>query len=74
MRTGDALCGHKLLYPLRHNILVREGLLKKGDELSMEEKEIEECKSCGSTALYALASRGKEYLVCDECGKVHRTK
>ena len=40
----------------------------------MEEREITECKSCGSTNLRRMTSRGKEYLVCDDCGQVHRVK
>ncbi|MCK4326993.1 MAG: hypothetical protein KAW41_00795 [Candidatus Diapherotrites archaeon] len=50
------------------------GTSKGKGSTSMVDKKIEECKSCGSTALYPIASRGKEYLICDECGKVHRIK
>lgn len=40
----------------------------------MEEREINECKSCGSADLYPLSSKGKDYLVCEECGQVHRVR
>jgi len=40
----------------------------------MDNKEVDECKSCGSETLLNLESKGKEYMICEECGQVHRIK
>jgi uncharacterized Zn finger protein len=38
------------------------------------EREVCECKACGCINLQELKSNGKEFLVCQECGQVHRVK
>ena len=37
-------------------------------------REIDECKACGCEDLHAMSSKGKDFLLCEECGQVHRLR